>query len=148
MRYKENKEAIIIDQVENYKRFGLPDQDREWTLKGHKKAKSQTSVNDGAVSVKVCKECFCTVNSDEKVCPNCGCTFPKTEREIKQEKEAEIKEIDKKVVRYVSVEECTNVKELFAFAKHNGYKPGWAYYRAKEKGWLKNERGNKHSKSN
>jgi superfamily II DNA or RNA helicase len=32
MRYRPNKRAIIIDHVGNYARFGLPDQDRKWSL--------------------------------------------------------------------------------------------------------------------
>ena len=32
MRYRPNKRAIIIDHVGNYARFGLPDDDREWSL--------------------------------------------------------------------------------------------------------------------
>ena len=32
MRYQPGKTAIIIDHVGNYTRFGMPDDDREWTL--------------------------------------------------------------------------------------------------------------------
>ncbi len=32
MRYKPGKRAVIIDHVGNYARFGMPDDDRKWTL--------------------------------------------------------------------------------------------------------------------
>ena len=42
MRYVKGKTAIIIDQVENYKNFGLPDADRQWSLNDRKKKKSSS----------------------------------------------------------------------------------------------------------
>lgn len=39
MRYRPNKRAVIIDHVGNYARFGMPDDDREWSLE--KKPKAQ-----------------------------------------------------------------------------------------------------------
>lgn len=37
MRYQPNKHAIIIDQVGNFERFGLPDTDYKWTLEDREK---------------------------------------------------------------------------------------------------------------
>src|SRR5699024_9074017 len=44
MRYRPNKTSIIIDHVDNVRRHGLPDEDREWSLSGSKKTESESEV--------------------------------------------------------------------------------------------------------
>ncbi|MDE7229845.1 MAG: helicase [Oscillospiraceae bacterium] len=139
MRYRENKHAVIIDHVGNYARFGLPDDDREWTLEGKPKTRKKQTEED--VKVKQCPECFYTfVPPEEKdsplVCPNCGYEFPKKERrEIKTES-AELQKIEGFKLDTQTPSDCRSYRELLDYAKRHNYKPGWAYYQAKERGLI------------
>ncbi len=140
MRYRKGKRAVIIDHVGNYARFGLPDDDRKWSLE--KKQRNSRKQDD--IKAKMCPECFLTFNPDtaEKldgrtVCPHCGYVFPKQERrELEEAKSAELTKIEGFQVRYDSPEDCRSYKDLLDYAKRKGYKPGWAYYKAKERGYL------------
>lgn len=140
MRFVDGKRAVIIDHVGNYARFGLPDDDREWSLdKKPKKLREQSDV----IKAKMCPECFLTFsppdNADKIICPHCGHIFEKKERrEIKQES-AELKKIEGFKLRYDDPRECHSYSELLAYAKQKGYKRGWAYYKAKEWGLLSDE---------
>lgn len=129
MRYQQGKKAIIIDHVGNVHRHGLPDAEREWTLdpKPPKTSKKNT------VSVRQCTECFFT-HEPAPVCPNCGHVYELTQREIKEKQETELQKI---VEGYALPLECRNVKELYAYAKIKNYKAGWAYYQAKQYGFLR-----------
>lgn len=140
MRFVDGKRAVIIDHVGNYARFGLPDDDREWSLE--KKPKKLREEADG-IKVKMCPECFLTFsppdNADEIICPNCGHVFEKKERrEIKQET-AELKKIEGFKLRFDDPRECHSYSELLTYAKQKGYKRGWAYYKAKEFGFLNDD---------
>lgn len=141
MRYKPGKRAIIIDHVGNYARFGLPDQDREWTLEGKKRRGRQD--NDESLNVRQCPQCFCTFASLDdsgkpvRICPQCGFEFPKKKRqEIEQEQDAEIVKIEGFTLDLQTPDDCVSYKELLQYAKKRGYKPGWAYYHAKKRGFI------------
>lgn len=129
MRYMPGKRAVILDHVGNVHRHGLPDMERKWSLDPKPPAKKEKN----AVSVRQCTRCFYT-HEPAPVCPNCGFVYQKTEREIKEEKAVKLQKI---VAAYASPNECGNTSELYAFAKAKGYKPGWAYHRAKERGYLR-----------
>ncbi len=138
MRYREGKRAVIIDHVGNYARFGLPDDEREWTLE--KKRKNQHQQNE--IKARMCPDCFLTFNPDmaqkqdgSPVCPHCGYVFPKQERkELEIQSAAELTKIEGFRINYDSPDDCKTYKELLEYAKRKGYKPGWAYYQAKERG--------------
>jgi len=131
MRYVPGKRAVIIDHVGNVHRFGLPDTDRSWSLD----PKPQKSA-ENKVHVRQCPECYFTHNS-APICPNCGHVYEKTKEEILEEKkEQELIRIERKMEYIESAAECSSAKELFAFAKKKGYKPGWAYHQAKARGFL------------
>ncbi len=140
MRYRSDKRAVIIDHVGNYARFGLPDDDREWSLE----KKHHNFRNQEEIKVKMCPECFLTFDPDnaEKldgrtVCPHCGYVFPKQERrELEEAKSTELTKIEGFQIRYDNPEYCRSYEELLEYAKRKGYKPGWAYYKAKERGYL------------
>ncbi len=44
--------------------------------------------------------------------------------------------MDRRMQEVDTPEECRSVKELYALAKKKGYKPGWAYHKARERGML------------
>ena len=85
---REGKTAIIIDHVGNVERFGLPNQDREWSLQGVTKKKQTAKI--GEPTVRVCEKCFATFWSSERTCPGCGFTNPPTAKEIEIMREAEL----------------------------------------------------------
>ena len=59
MRYRSGKKALILDHVGNYARFGMPDEDREWTLEKRKRnIKKEAQENEE--KVRQCPECFYT----------------------------------------------------------------------------------------
>lgn len=137
MRYKPEKSAIIIDHVGNYARFGMPDADREWTLESRPKKVRQQAEKE--VKVLQCPECFYTFQTEDdvKVCPECGYVFPKKERTLDVEDSAELKNITGFVLEYDnSPDQCGSYNDLIRYAKKRGYKMGWAYYQAKQRGWL------------
>ena len=142
MRYKPGKRAVIIDHVGNYARFGMPDDDRKWTLEGRKRHKKQDKDED-EIKVRQCPQCFCTfsaLDSNDKavrVCPGCGYEFPKKERtEIEVEQTAELEKIEGFTLDLQTPDDCATYKELSEYAKRHGYKPGWAYYQAKSRGMI------------
>lgn len=128
MRFKPGKRAIIIDHVGNYARFGLPDMDREWSLTPKVTKKKEES----EIKVRQCLECYFT-HEWMPVCPKCGAVYPVQERTLDEIKEARLEQIKGIVLDYSTPEECGTLKELQAYAKTHGYKPGWAWYQARRR---------------
>ena len=144
MRYKPNKRAIIIDHVNNIKRFGFPDKEREWLLEGHPHEKKESEQ-----PLKICKNCFAAVPISTRVCPICRCEFEfeKSEKQTVDVKLVKLNRAKERVKFYLSPNECQNVEELSEYAKFHGYKPGWVYYQQRSRGWLNGGKGrNKTSK--
>ena len=140
MRYRPGKRAVIIDHVGNYARFGMPDDDREWSL--DKKHKQKRDPGED-IKIRMCPECFLAFDPDEapKVegrvsCPHCGYVFPKKERQIEEVAETGLKKIEGFRLNFDTPENCHSYEELLAYAKRKGYKPGWAYFKAKERGYF------------
>lgn len=75
MRYKEGKISIIIDCVGNVYKFGLPTEEREWSLD----IKFQKAQNE--IKIKECKGCLATIEFYHKVCPFCGEELAQTSSE-------------------------------------------------------------------
>jgi superfamily II DNA or RNA helicase len=130
MRHKEGKRATIIDHVGNYLRFGLPDQDRQWTLAPKKKGEKK---QEPEVLTRQCLECFYT-HEPAPICPKCGYVYPIKERTLEEVREAKLELINEIVLDYSTPDECTTMAELVAFAKKKGYKPGWSWHQAKLRG--------------
>lgn len=134
MRYQPGKRAVIIDHVGNYARFGLPDMDREWSLETKKRGKGRKEEN--RIKVRQCPECFYT-HEHGPACPACGYQYPIQQRTVQEIKEAKLERIQGIVLDYTSADDCKSMAELQAFAKKRGYKPGWAWYQAKERGFIR-----------
>lgn len=144
MRYKPNKRAIIIDHVGNYSRHGMPDTDRKWSLNGCKKSKKK---QDDDLSLTMCPQCFnvfeTPVPPEPRICPQCGCNLDSEKKRELGKVDCELKKITEDelknagiVLDYTTAEDCKSIKELQAYAKKHGYKPGWCYYQAKQRGWI------------
>lgn len=148
------KTAIIIDHANNFKTFGYPDDDRDWkqAIKSGKQ-KSKTLLTDPGLSIVTCDYCFAVVKASEVKdgkCPICGKPIKVHEAkpvsdvdlvEASKERQKAIREIVKsdllKSVATKSVGELHSLRELQAYAKLHGYKPGWAWFQAKRKGLIK-----------
>ena len=157
MRYQPDKRAIILDHVNNWGKFGLPNQDRDWTLKSRKRGKSREG--DSEVSgIYQCSYCMGVFIRDENIvsetdevkiieCPYCGEQFEiKNERKDKElgaDDGMELKKIQEvnsghfKTSKVIKLKDCKTYADLEAFAKQMKYKPGWVYYQAKARHLLK-----------
>lgn len=154
---RENKEAVIIDHVGNWKQFGLPNDIRDWeeamTSKKIKRKKSNEITNN----VRQCDNClsvFYSSDVKDNRCPICNEEIQKSyemkvtndelieidEQQIsKRQKIAEMM-LENAVYKNVvgkKVSELSNKAELEAYAKLNNYKKGWVYYQMKKRGWCK-----------
>ena len=139
MRYRRGKKALILDHVGNYARFGMPDEDREWTLEKRKRnIKKEAQENEE--KVRQCPECFYTFASpppgQTAICPNCGYAFPKKSRELNNEQNTELIHIDGFRLDFSSADDCHSYSDLLSYAKKKGYKKGWAFYEARKRGYI------------
>lgn len=153
---RKGKTAIIIDHVDNFLNFGLPNNDRNWSeaiiTKNKRKAKLNT---DNGPAIAQCNYCFGTFYRDQITdgcCPLCGHELKKENKDYKivnvdlqeiKENQA-VKKRRQMVEAILSSEVSNNVqhkelyelktlKEFQAYGKAHGYKPGWAYYRWKNR---------------
>lgn len=136
MRYRPGKTSIIIDHVDNVRRHGLPDMEREWSLKGKK-----TESGEKEVPIKECDNCFAVYLPNHKWCPYCG-----HEPEVKEQQDyevdetAELEEINEEDIEvtldFREPSDCKSMQELYDLAKNRGYKPGWAYHQGKYLGFI------------
>lgn len=153
MRYKEGKRAVILDHVGNVRRFGMPDDDREWSLETRKK--KQADENYDIISCKYCFFTFPKININGKHvthCPNCNMPLkePKSKEKINteptEEKGAVLEKVTEVHVIPAMPSMCRTVKDLSMYAKAKGYKPGWVYHTAKRMGLMHSDRGTQNSK--
>ena len=156
-----DKVAIIIDHVQNYSRFGLPNTVHAWSLAPNPPKKNFEA------PMKSCKECGLVVPLATQICPDCRYEFiteeEKDERLIEHEgiltrieKEADeliqrlrirhtptspedFMEIAKTKnyqvgwVAYKALEHATSYEDCLHIADVCGYKKGWAYYNWRER---------------
>lgn len=120
------EKAIILDHVGNWKRHGLPDDDRKWTLEG--KIKQEKS----ELIYKRCPECLQVVMKTASKCQFCGHEWTRQrERELPEIVEAELIDV-KKIKRANAVNlikyYAKNVSEACRIASKNGYKSKYGYY--------------------
>ena len=129
LRPKPDK-ALILDHAGNIAKHGLPDDDREWSLKGRKQDGS------GSSTVRQCEECFAMIPINVSPCPECGAAKKKPEpmggRPVNT-KDGDLHEIDKEAMRKSKkLEEwqCGSLQEMIDLGKSRGYKDpiAWAGY--------------------
>lgn len=61
---------IILDQVGNWQRHGLPDDDRQWSLEGE--TKRDRKKREDEVKAKQCAKCYAVFSPGPSHCPGCG----------------------------------------------------------------------------
>jgi superfamily II DNA or RNA helicase len=99
LRVEEGKdELVILDQVNNWKRHGLPDDVREWSLDGRKKRKRSAKDEDPDIHIQQCKDCFHIFRKGPPACPECGVLLVVTGRKIEQV-DGDLAEVDLEAVR-------------------------------------------------
>lgn len=127
MRYKIDKQAIIIDHVGNVNRHGLPNSEQVWRLDAKKSKK------EAVIKIKQCINCFAVYKSEFTKCSECGFDPPIEHKvsTLEVEENAELEEITNITLSFKKPEDCRSVKDLHQLAKSKGYKPGWAFHQAK-----------------
>lgn len=146
MRYQPGKVATIIDHVANYSRFGLPDDEHDWSLADRKKKHRKSD----APAVRTCSFCYAVIPAQANICPICGKArvVEREQSEIEQDNSVELERIhgrldmktDYNSVRYARMKphEAQNYEDLQGIAKARHYKNGWVWYQAKSRGFIKN----------
>jgi DNA repair protein RadD len=118
--------AIILDHVNNCRTFGLPDEDREWTLTTDIIRKKRET----APSIRICPKCWAASAGRALSCRECGHVFEIKPRQEVEEREGELVELTAEQIarkRERSLQgRSRTLAELEAFAHRKGYAPGWA----------------------
>jgi len=89
---------IILDQVANWQRHGLPDDARQWSLAGRVK-KKRGEKNETPVSVKQCCQCYAVFRIGPATCPGCGAPVPGGGRDAPETVDAPLVRIDIEAMR-------------------------------------------------
>ena len=143
LRPKEGRLAIILDHAGNTHRHGLPDDEREWSLKGREKG-SRGQKDDGPPPPVICSNCFNAVRRPlPERCPHCGHAFDVPSGEIKVA-EGELGEVDEAAQRRQERQqrireeaEAVTLDQLVALARRRGYKNPtyWAQQKFGKSAW-------------
>lgn len=130
LRPKTDKsKGILLDHADNWKRHGLPDDDRNWSLEGNKDKKKREE--EAAISTKQCKICY-AIHRPAPACPECGHVYIIAGREI-EEVENDMVEVDKATIKREQKREqfqAESLEDLIALGEKRGYKNPmkWAGY--------------------
>lgn len=145
LRPAPGKKAIILDHVGNVLRMGF----RMKSGIGHwiAECKSASLIRiTGRLAIRTCLKCYSAYDGRLHACPYCGEAAKITAQEIKNIKEIQLqefkvqkeKEAEKSVQNVDNPDDCKTMAELLAYAKKKNYKPQWAYFIAKSRGWKLN----------
>jgi superfamily II DNA or RNA helicase len=120
--------AVILDQVGNWRRHGLPDQEREWSLDSKRRRKKKGSGDDEEPpGLSHCPECH-AIFPKASVCPACGALIGGG-RESPEEVDGELVEVDVAMVRKEQrrqQQQARTLEGLVQVAIDQGKKPAWA----------------------
>lgn len=124
------EKAIILDHVGNCLRFGLPDEDRIWSLEGASKD-HRPGYSSGNLQVRQCPKCF-AAHSPNPRCPKCGHIYEVLQREVEQVdgelRKIEAAEAEKmKIQRRQEIAMANDYESLAKLAEERGYKKGWIH---------------------
>lgn len=152
---RKGKTAIIIDHVDNFLTFGLPNNDRDWSQAIKTRDKRKASNKDNGPAICQCQYCFGIFyrkDMQDSCCPLCGHKLDADKKEykivnvdlqeikenqaIKRRKELVNEILNNQVMANVANKtpgQLKTLKEFQAYAKLHGYKPGWAYFQFKNR---------------
>lgn len=124
-----NKRAVIIDHVQNYKRFGLPDYPRDWSLDMNPTKKIQ-----GEPPVKKCPQCGLVVPISARFCPQCDFQFVPDDDDKLVELDGSLVPLDRNKLYGKdlnrAIRNSHSIDDLKALADRQGYKIGWVAIKA------------------
>lgn len=130
LRHEPGKTALILDHVGNSWRHGLPDDEREWTLEGRRRRRGP--VEDSGPALLHCPSCFAIYRAQLRTCPACGFTPQLQFRDLPDQVDGELAEIDPEQHRRMRAREegrARTAEALVALARDRGYKPAWVVHR-------------------
>lgn len=123
--------AIICDHAGNAFQHGLPDEEREWTLKGREKGKSNGPSD--AMPVRQCISCYRISPSSMAICPGCQTEFPVQVRRALVQKEGKLEKLERVArekedaqKRRLEEKKCRTWADFFALAERRGKGPNEA----------------------
>ena len=127
--YPGKSHAIILDHAGNCARFGLPDDERDWSLEPRDK---KTRASSSSATIRICPKCFAAQELGRDNCKFCGFEFEKSPRQVDQV-EGELQEVDADALRRQRNAEqgkAQSLQDLIELGKQRGYrKPlAWANY--------------------
>lgn len=95
----DKRRCLILDQVGNWQRHGLPDDVREWSLQGRKTKRRRASDSEPDVNVKQCRKCYSVFRTGPAACPKCGEPVPGGGRAPPETVDGTLVRIDPAVMR-------------------------------------------------
>lgn len=123
------KTAEVYDLVGNVYRHGMPTDDREWSLARSVKARNPSGEKD--VIIRECESCFRVYGGNARICPYCGHDNGLTRAQMKEHRDAELREIKELERRKARTEQgmARTIEELIKIGRERGYRNprGWAY---------------------
>lgn len=151
MNPRKGKTAVIIDHVGNVERFGLPTDERHWSLEGVSKTNKRAASGAVIKPVTVCPRCFASFYRSGDTCPYCGMLLGE-EKQLEVVDNVKLKKVTKSRLNIVKQlqqssimknvagkrpSELKNLKEIQAYGRLHNFKPGWAYHYAKQRGLIR-----------
>lgn len=116
----------IIDHVQNWTRHGLPDDDREWSLKAREKGKRKTKEDEEAeLAIQQCMNCYHVFKTGPDRCPSCGEALPRKARPEIEVIDGELEKIDVAQIRKERKKEqgqARTMRELIELGIRRGMK--------------------------
>ena len=117
-----DQHAVILDAAGNSERHGMPDEQRQWSLKGILKQRAGLVAN---VPIRVCSSCFGVHKPHLRICPFCGFAHPLDSR-IPEERDILLQEKEQKRRRMRrDIGRARTVEDLERIRAEQGYHPGW-----------------------
>ncbi len=129
------EEAVLFDQVSNYLRHGLPDDERTWKLEGREKKKRESDRLD----IRQCEQCFRVVRAGSR-CPDerPDCPLAAKDGRIPKQVDGELVKLDlekARMERQIQEKNARDYSELLELGIKRGYKHPqyWAFKKARER---------------
>ncbi len=127
------KDALILDHSGSFARFGLVDEERDWTLEGRKKRTSAAGVAN--VPVRQCPKCY-MAHRPAPVCPACGWVY-EIEARAPETETGTLEKIDAAALRRARHSEeraARTYGQLQDLARRRGYSIQWPMRKWMERG--------------
>jgi superfamily II DNA or RNA helicase len=130
----DKERAVILDHAGNIREHGLPTGERSWDLEGREVREKGESKE--SLSVRVCPNCYASVESECTECPECGFEFEVIKirevegvlEEVDDDAEFEWEQRSRARARHKEVAQARTLEDLQSLGERRGYSPGWAFH--------------------